>query len=193
MSAQPDAEPDATADTTPDVVTVPRAELDGMRSELGRMRAERKREAEERQAEEGRWRELAEARERELADLRGAVSRERLERTVVETASRLRFADPADAIAMLGQLEVGDDGTVDTAAVTSRLEQLAASKPYLLATPGAAPAAPAAPVVRTGASANGGPAPARVDDDPETAHGSALLDMIARRRGAAPLPFTIED
>lgn len=50
------------------------------------------------------------------------------------TAATLGFSDPKDAIALYGDIskvEVGDDGP-DSAAIKTRLEEIAREKPYLL-------------------------------------------------------------
>lgn len=50
-------------------------------------------------------------------------------------AAELRFQDPRDATVLidLSDVRVAEDGTVDTAAITERLTQLAKDKPYLVA------------------------------------------------------------
>lgn len=82
----------------------------------------------------------SEKRDAELEVLRKAQSdwqRERnemlLANTVERQASKLGFADPADALAMLDRtsIETGDDGR--PANVDTLLSDLAKSKPYLLA------------------------------------------------------------
>jgi hypothetical protein len=51
------------------------------------------------------------------------------------------FANPADALAFIDRDGlVGDDGTVDEAAIAERLAAVLAEKPYLAATPGKTPA-----------------------------------------------------
>jgi Cu/Zn superoxide dismutase len=50
-------------------------------------------------------------------------------------AASSKFRDPSDAVAFLGDLSkvpVDTDGRVDTKALTSRLNDLAKQKPYLL-------------------------------------------------------------
>lgn len=190
--AAPAADPAAVA-PAPDTVTVSASEIAGLRSELGRVRAAAKAAEEKRAAEQGEWQALAESRERELAELRATAARDSARSAVVEAAGRLRFADPADAVAMLGPIDPGPDGTVDTAALEHRLAAIAAAKPYLLVPGDPAAPAPAAPAIRTGApAANGGPAQP-VEDDPVVDQGRAIFDMIQRRRGeaGAALPFNL--
>lgn len=52
------------------------------------------------------------------------------------TAAALRFRDPNDALAAIGDLsdvEIGDDYQVDSAALKERLSAIAEQKPYLIA------------------------------------------------------------
>lgn len=51
-------------------------------------------------------------------------------------AASLRFNDPSDALAAIGDLSdvpVGEDYSVDAAAITARLGEIAEKKPYLIA------------------------------------------------------------
>jgi len=75
-----------------------------------------------------------------------SLANERLIRAeVVARAATLKFADPADALALIdrSKLTVGSDGTV--AGVDELLKQLAAAKPYMLAKPAPAPLHPGNP------------------------------------------------
>lgn len=92
-----------------------------------RQEAERKRAEEERAKEEGRWKELAEAKEAELADLRRERDEAERSQMVVAAATRLHFQDPADAASLLRGVDLDDE-----VAVESALERLATEKPYLI-------------------------------------------------------------
>jgi hypothetical protein len=58
----------------------------------------------------------------------------RLVETEVRAAAAGKLADPADAVRLLDVAEfVGDDGTIDRAAIDSAIAELVESKPYLAA------------------------------------------------------------
>ena len=82
-------------------------------------------------------------REKVKAAVRRAVTAE-----VKSVASSLKFCDPSDALRMLDLDEYTDEsGEVDEAAIRSALEEIAAKKPYLLASSEApAPARSGGPV-----------------------------------------------
>lgn len=64
-----------------------------------------------------------------------AKANERILKAEIRAAAAGKLADPADALRFLdlAQFEVGQDGEVDTAAVTAAIEKLATDKPYLAA------------------------------------------------------------
>ena len=73
----------------------------------------------------------AEAAERERDEARAAMTRAVAE-SVVTAAAAGRLADPRDALALLDISSLtDDDGKVDAVAVTSAIDGLLASKPYL--------------------------------------------------------------
>lgn len=68
--------------------------------------------------------------------LKGA--NERLVRAEVRAAAAGKLADPGDALGLLGDLStfIGPSGDVDTKAISSAIDGLVKSKPYLSAKPG---------------------------------------------------------
>lgn len=73
--------------------------------------------------------------ERDQAVARADAATTRAVRAEVRSAARdLKFQDPADALAQLGDLSafVDDEGEVDEDAVTKALKKIAKDKPYLL-------------------------------------------------------------
>lgn len=95
-------------------------------------------------------------------------------------AAALRFQDPRDATALidLSDVRVAEDGTVDTDAITARLDQLAKDKPYLVAS--ATPPEPQGPrPPKPDPSQGSGRAPA-------PASGSKGAAEAARRYGNRP-------
>lgn len=75
-------------------------------------------------------------------------------------AAAAKFRDPTDAVAFLdlSTVKVDDDGDIDTKAIESALADLAAAKPYLLASDGPAPS------FQGGARAGGAPAQGQLAD-----------------------------
>lgn len=131
--------------------------------------AERKLAAQERSKaeEEGRWKELAEAAERERDDLKASLERQEREQIAVSAAARLRFRDPADAQRFLSAEDLADEASADRA-----LKKLAKDKPYLIE--------PARE--RTGAAV-GGSTSEQIADDPKLAQGQRILDAFTRGGG----------
>lgn len=117
---------------------------DGGKKALDTMRAA-KREAEDRLAEalakiEGREKEhAAQVAQREVEAAALAKANERILKAEVRAVAASALADPADALLYLdlSGFEVGDDGEVDTAAVTAAIDDLVKRKPYLAAQGGA--------------------------------------------------------
>lgn len=70
----------------------------------------------------------------------------------VRVAAAGKLADPSDAVRLLdlARFKVADDGTVDSAAITSAIDELVKSKPYL------APSAPSVKATDTGQGARNG-------------------------------------
>lgn len=60
---------------------------------------------------------------------------QRVLRSEIKAAAGGKLADPADAVGLLGDLDrfVGDDGEVDSKAISSAIDELIKSKPYLAA------------------------------------------------------------
>jgi hypothetical protein len=104
-------------------------------------RLRRERNAANEAAEEARRKELSEAeRAKEDAERAKAEAEQarkeaqalRVETAVTAAASKLKFHDPADALALLpeGAVTIGDDGTVE--GVEDALKELAERKPHLV-------------------------------------------------------------
>lgn len=85
------------------------------------------------QGKEAEYAETQKARETEAAAL--AKANERILKAEIRAAAAGKLNDPADALLYidLTKFEVGEDGEVDTAAVTAAIEDLAKNKPYLAA------------------------------------------------------------
>lgn len=86
---------------------------------------------------------VAKAREEATAEVTQRANTRLVSAEVRAVASELGFRDPTDALAQFGDLTavaVSDDGDPDGAAVKTRLEELAKSKPYLLKESGTADA-----------------------------------------------------
>lgn len=77
---------------------------------------------------------VANARKEAIAEATSAANK-RILRAEVKAAAAGLLSDPNDAIALLDltQFEVGDDGDVDVDAITSAIEELVETKPYLAA------------------------------------------------------------
>ncbi len=65
-----------------------------------------------------------------------SAANERVLRAEIKVVAAGKIADPADAIALLdlSEFEIGDDGSVDTEAITSAIDALVEAKPYLVGT-----------------------------------------------------------
>lgn len=104
-------------------------------------------------------REIEKARNEARAEVQTGVNARLVAAEVRALAAELAFRDPADALAQLSaggklaEAPVGDDGSVDGAAVKAELEALAKSKPYLLKEASAGASASLAGIGVSGASA----------------------------------------
>lgn len=101
---------------------IPKDEAETLRGELAKL-----------QGKEAEYEEQAKARAVEAEAL--AKANGRILKAEVRAAAAGKLHDPADALRHLdlSDFEVGDDGEVDTAAVTEAIEALVKSKPYLAA------------------------------------------------------------
>lgn len=129
----PPSEPAKPAE--PETVTLPRAEADALRRRVAeaekaqrKFEADKKKAEDERQAEEGKWKELAEQRDRELSTERGERARVEREQRITRIASRLKYVDPSDVVGRV----TADEG-VDDASVEAALERIAKASPHLIA------------------------------------------------------------
>ena len=104
-------------------------------------------------------REIEKARSEARAEVQTGANARLVAAEVRALAAELAFRDPADALAQLSaggklaEAPVGDDGSVDGAAVKAELEALAKSKPYLLKEASAGASASLAGIGVSGASA----------------------------------------
>ena len=107
---------------------IPKDEAEGLRAQLAAA-----------QGKEAEYAELQKQREVE-AEALGKANKRILSAEVRALASGM-LNDPNDALLYLdlSDVQVGDDGEVDRAVITERLEALAKSKPYLAAQGGNAP------------------------------------------------------
>ena len=104
-------------------------DLKKAKDELDRLKAEGQSEQEKAIAKARKEAEdAARSDERSKADTR-------VLKAEVKALAGTKFADPSDALRLvdLTGLKVGDDGEVDAAAITARLDQLLKDKPYLAA------------------------------------------------------------
>lgn len=138
----PPAAPPAPQDGETDATKLQRA-LDRERS----LRKDAERRAKENEAAKQRADELEQASQSDTEKAVTAARREAAAETMAKAhgmlrsaearavAAELRFQDPRDATVLidLSDVQVADDGTVDTAAITERLQKLAEAKPYLVA------------------------------------------------------------
>lgn len=84
---------------------------------------------------------IAEQERRQVEDAAFAKANERILKAEVRATAASKLTDPADALLYLNltDFEVGDDGEVDTAAISAAIDDLVKAKPYLAAqrgTPG---------------------------------------------------------
>lgn len=139
----PDTKPqgDPVGPTAEDVQKLQQA-LDRERS----LRKDAERAAKEGAAHKAKLDELAEASKSDIEKAVDAARKEGAAQALATANARLvasearalaaevRFRDPGDAVRFLdlGDVKVTDDGTVDAAAISKQLEQLAKDKPYLI-------------------------------------------------------------
>lgn len=142
----PVAEPDASADPVepaaaepekaePETITLPKAEADALRRRVAegekaqrKYEADRKKADEARQAEEGKWRELAEQRNQELAQAHERAGKLERDQRISRIAQRMKFLDPTDVIGRISA-EDGQDDTLTEAA----LARISEVSPHLIA------------------------------------------------------------
>lgn len=150
----PEADGSSSPETTADETAKARAEAAKYRRQL---RETEKRMQELEAAEKARAdAELSEAEkaarraqelEAELEATRSRVRESLTEAAVTAAAARLGYADARDAVALMprGELEYGDDGKPDPAAIDTALKALLAERPHLRAghTAGGSPTNPA--------------------------------------------------
>lgn len=114
--------------------------LDAMKAERTAAKAEAKAVRDEfaafKAAAEGKAAEyVAEQEKRKVEDAALAKANQRILKSEIRAIAAGKLADPKDALLHLDldQFEVGNDGEVDTAAITAAIEDLVKSKPYLAA------------------------------------------------------------
>lgn len=121
---------------------IPKDEAESLRAQLAAA-----------QGKEAEYAETQKQREVEAAAL--SKANERILKAEVRALASKTFNDPNDALLHLdlSDIQVGDDGEVDRAVITERLEALAKSKPYLAAQGGTAPVFNSPTAAREGADA----------------------------------------
>ena len=124
--------PEAPAEET---VTMSKAEADALRRRVAesernarKLEQDQKKAAEAQAAEQGKWQELAQQREQELAQTRAEAERTAREARITRLAGKHKFIDPSDVISRV----TADEG-VDDAAVEAALERIAQASPHLVA------------------------------------------------------------
>lgn len=115
--------------------------------------------------EQGKYKELLEAAEKERDDAKADLLKREQEARVSEVAQRLRFRDPHLASRLLDADDMESD-----AACESALKSLAKKHDYLIAPP----------PERSGTEVGGGGGSGKTDD-PAAAAGAQILDAIAGR------------
>lgn len=118
-----------------ETVTMTKAEAEALRRRVAesekaqrKIEADRKKAEEERQAEEGKYKELAETKDRELALERSERARVQREQRISRLAAKAKFLDPADVIGRISAEDGEDDALTEAA-----LERLAEQSPHLVA------------------------------------------------------------
>lgn len=121
--------------------------LDSMKSKWQAERAEKKQLADElaalRATQEGREQEhAAQLAAQKVKDEALALANDRIRKAEVRALAAGKFADPTDALKFvdLEQFEVSEEGEVDSSAITTALDEVLSSRPYLAAQGGSAPA-----------------------------------------------------
>ena len=114
---------------------MPKGEAEALRRRLAesekaqrKFEADRKKAEEERQADEGKYKEIADQKDRELATERANTARVQREQRISRLASKMKFLDPADVTGRVSA-EDGEDDTLTEAA----LERVAQQSPHLVA------------------------------------------------------------
>lgn len=81
----------------------------------------------------------AETFAKERDDARAELRRERFQAAVLNAAYKAKFNDPSDAISLISMndVELDDEGKPKTNSLTSAIERLTKSKPYLITAPSA--------------------------------------------------------
>jgi hypothetical protein len=172
-----------------EMVEVPKSEVDALRRQLAeankaqrRIEADQKKAEDERQRQQGHWKQLAEEKDKELTQEREEKARSERERRITKVATRMKFLDPADVIHRVS-VEDGQDETLIEAA----LERIAKASSHLVAKEGPPkpeigqvlePAAPAAGP-GTGPQPPAGKAPLRTMAD---------VDALSERELAERMP-----
>jgi hypothetical protein len=192
----PEPTPDPTPEPTPPVdPPAPDPAPDPALGPAGEaaLKAERKRAADAEKAAKALQKKLDDIEASNLSEQERAVAaarnegaseattkaNERIIKTEIRAAAAGKLQDPADALAHIDptQFAVGDDGEVDTAAITSAIDELLTTKPYLGT--GATPA-PAVPGVPKGARPSGDAAPQLTAADLKTMTPEQIVEAKAK-------------
>ncbi len=102
--------------------------------------AQEKKDEDARLAEEGKFKELAETKDKEIETLKGNYTREKKVNALQAEATKLGAVD-LDAVVKLANMDevkLSEDGSIDTASVASTIENLKKEKSYLFAEGGQA-------------------------------------------------------
>jgi hypothetical protein len=172
-----------------EMVEVPRSEVAALRRQLAeankaqrKIEADQKKAEEERQRQQGHWKQLAEEKDRELTQEREEKARSERERRITRIATRMKFLDPADVIHRVSAEDSQDDTLTEAA-----LERIVKTSGHLVAKEGPPkpeigqvlePAAPAAGT-GTGPQPPAGKAPLRTMAD---------VDALSERELAERMP-----
>lgn len=175
VTPDPKADPPPKPTPADDMVSIPKAEHDAQQAALASMRREvqktqdaAKKAAEDKAREAGEHEKLANQYQAERDAIQAELAQERATARVRAAASRHKFRNPDDAVALLpASVDREDEAAVDTA-----LKQLAGERKYLIddGTP-----------VRTGGPAGGGDPPDNATLDEQLAAAAAKGDWDKHR------------
>jgi hypothetical protein len=191
VPAEPEPEPVPKVEPTKarkeEMVEVPKAEVDALRRQLAeankaqrKIEADQKKAEEDRQRQQGHWKELAEEKDRELTQEREEKARSDRERRITRIASRMKFLDPADVIHRISAEDSQDDTLTEAA-----LERVAKASKHLIAKEGPPKPEigqvlePAATVTGTGPQPPAGKAPLRTMADVDALSERELAERMS--------------
>jgi len=151
-----DMSPDAQLERMRDALKKANREAADHRKKAEAYEAEKKAAEEKALADQGKFKELAEKREKELEGLKAQITQNTLRSAVLLEAAKAGIADPEDAVKLadLSKVKVEESGV---SGVTEAVAALIAAKPYLVKPTSSAPDAPPPPPKVGATNPGGGP------------------------------------